>query len=704
MNAADFLLVFAGVFAAGAAYAGGPRPEPPKAERVPHRLEKHGHVREDEYFWLRDRENPAVMEYLRAENDYADAALSRVKKFSSSLFREMKSRIKKDDSTPPFKDGPYYYYTRYRKGGEYPLYCRRAGSPSGKEEILLDVNKEAKGHAFFSAPFPVMSPDHNIMAWAADTRGRRFYTVYFKDLRTGKVLPDRLENVTPNLVWAEDGRTLFYAKQHPETLRWERIFRHELGSPADAEVYYEPDETFTTFVAGSRSRKYLFIGSESTLTTEYRYLDASAPAGEWKIFLPRERGLEYAPEHAGDRFYVLHNRNSKNFMVSEAADAPEGPGPWKDFLPHREDTLIENFDAFRDWLVISERRGGLPLIRVISRSGGGEHYLEFDDPAYLASVGVNREYGAGMLRFNYESLTTPDSVYDYDMSSRGRVLLKRQEVLGGFRPEDYVSERVWAPARDGARVPVSLVYRRDVRKGAGAPMHVYSYGSYGSNSDPYFSSVRLSLLDRGFICAIPHVRGGSELGRGWYEDGRQRKKMNTFNDFIDATEYLISEGYSLRGRVHAEGGSAGGLLVGAVLNMAPEGLYRSAIAEVPFVDVVTTMLDDSIPLTAGEYDEWGDPNVKEDYEYMLSYSPYDNVSRRAYPNIFITAGLHDSQVQYWEPAKWAARLRANKKDDNLLVLKTDMEVGHGGKSGRFEALRLVALQYAFMLDLEGIRK
>jgi oligopeptidase B len=704
MNNLDWLLVFAGIFAAGAAHAGGPRPAPPKAAKVPHRLEKHGHVRVDDYFWLRERENPDAIGYLKAENDYADASLAHLKKFSSSLFREIKSRIKKDDSTPPFKDGPYYYYTRYKKGGEYPLYCRRAGSPSGKEEILLDVNKEARGHAFFDAPFPVMSPDHNIMAWAADTKGRRFYTVRFKDLRTGRVLPDRLDNVTPNLAWAEDGRTLFYAKQHPGTLRWERIFRHELGSAGDREVYYEPDETFTAFVGKSRSRKYLFIGSQATLTTEYRYLEASSPDGEWKLFRPRERGLEYAPEHAGDSFYVLHNRGARNFMVSEAADLPGGPGPWTDLLPHREDTLVEDIDAFRDWLVVSERRGGLPLIRVISRSGGGEHYLEFDDPAYLASPGVNREFGSGLLRFNYESLTTPDSVYDYDMGSREKKLLKRQEVLGGFRPEDYVSERIWAPARDGAKIPVSLVYRKDFRRGSGAPTHIYSYGSYGSNSDPYFSSVRLSLLDRGFVCAIPHVRGGSELGRAWYEDGRQKKKMNTFTDFIDATEYLVKEGYAARGRVHAEGGSAGGLLVGAVLNMAPEGLYGSAIAEVPFVDVVTTMLDDSIPLTAGEYDEWGDPGVKEDYEYMLSYSPYDNVSARAYPNLFITAGLHDSQVQYWEPAKWAARLRDMKTDDNLLVLKTDMEVGHGGKSGRFEALKLVALQYAFMLDLEGIRK
>ncbi|HOI41847.1 MAG TPA: S9 family peptidase [Elusimicrobiales bacterium] len=704
MNNLDWVLVFAGVFAAGVAHAGGPRPLPPKAAKVPHRLEKHGHVRTDDYFWLRERDNPEVLEYLKAENAYADAVLAPVKKFSSTLFAEMKSRIKKDDSTPPFKDGPYYYYTRYKKGGEYPLYCRRAGSPSGKEEVLLDVNREAKGHAFFDARFPVMSPDHNIMAWAADTKGRRFYTVRFKDLRTGRVLPDRLENVTPNLVWAEDGRTLFYAKQHPETLRWDSIFRHELGAAADAEVYHEPDETFTAFVAKSRSRKYLFIGSQATLTTEYRYLDASAPSGEWRLFLPRERGLEYAPEHAGDRFYVLHNRNARNFMVSEAEDLPGGPGPWKDFLPHREDTLVEDIDAFRGWLVVSERRGGLPLLRVMSRSGAGEHYLEFDDPAYLASAGVNREYDSGLLRFNYESLTTPDSVYDYDMASRERTLLKRQEVLGGFRPEDYVSERVWAPARDGAKVPVSLVYRKDFRRGSGAPLHIYSYGSYGSNSDPYFSSVRLSLLDRGFVCAIPHIRGGSELGRAWYEDGRQRKKMNTFNDFIDATEYLVKEGYAARGRVHAEGGSAGGLLMGAVANMAPEGLYRSILAEVPFVDVVTTMLDDSIPLTTGEYDEWGDPNVKEDYEYMLSYSPYDNVSARPYPAMFITAGLHDSQVQYWEPAKWAAKLRALKTGSAPLVLKTDMEVGHGGKSGRFEALKLVALEYAFMLELEGIGK
>jgi oligopeptidase B len=678
--------------------------EPPEARKVPYRLEKHGEVRTDDYYWLKDRKSPEVMAYLKAENAYTDAAMRHTAKLQKALFAEMKGRIKQDDSTVPFKYGDYYYYKTYRKGGEYPVYARKKGSPSGKEEVLLDVNVLAKGRSFCSVRFPSIRPDHRMIAYAMDTGGRRFYDVYFKDLVTGETLKEKLEKTAGDMAWANDNRTLIYVKQNPETLRWERVFAHVLGAPADREIYFEADETFEVGVSKSTTDKYIFIGSASTLSSEYRLIDADNPAAAPRLFQERRPKLEYDIADGGDRFYVRNNDGARNFKVSVCPSTATSKENWTDLLPHREDTLVEYIEVFKDWLVLKERANALGRLRAVSRSGGADSYVSFDEPAYMTDLGDNFEYATDTLRLTYESMTTPVSVYDVDLKTGARTLMKRQEVLGGFRAEDYASERLWVTARDGEKVPMTIVYKKgaDLKSGKN-PVYMYSYGSYGYSTDPYFSTVRLSLLDRGFICAIPHIRGGSEMGRRWYEDGRQLKKKNTFYDFLDATKYLIDNGYTSPAHVYAEGGSAGGLLMGAVANMAPE-LYHGIIAAVPFVDVVTTMLDPDIPLTTGEYDEWGNPNVKEYYDYILSYSPYDNVTRKAYPAMLIETGLNDSQVQYWEPAKWAAKLRALKTDKNLLLLKTDMDTGHGGKSGRFEALKLSALEYAFMLDLEGIKK
>jgi oligopeptidase B len=682
----------------------GAAAEPPRAEKIPHRLEHLGRVRTDDYYWFKDRKNPAVIRYLEAENSYAAAALAHTEKFQERLFAEMKARIKQDDSSVPFKYGGYYYYKTYKTGGEYPVFARRKGSPDGPEEVLLDVNELARGKAFCSVLFPAVRPDHGMIAYAMDTGGRRFYDVYFKDLTTGEILAEKIENTAGNMTWAEDNKTLLYVKQDPGTLRWERVLAHELGGKADREVYFEADETFEVSVSKSNTDKFLFLRTGSTLSTEYRLLPANRPGDEPKVFQPRRPNLEYDVEDGGDRFYVLNNQGARNFKVSVCPSSATALENWADLVPHRADTLVEYIDVFEDWLVLKERANAQGRFHVFNRGSGKESWLDFDEPAYLAELAENFEYKTSALRVTYESLTTPDSVYDIDLNTGARTLLKRQEVLGNFKPEAYTAQRLWVTARDGERVPLSLVYKKGLDLASGKnPVHIYSYGSYGASSDPYFSSIRLSLLDRGFICAIPHIRGGSEMGRRWYEDGRQLKKKNTFHDFIDATKYLIEKGYTSPAHIYAEGGSAGGLLMGAVANMAPE-LYRGILAGVPFVDVVTTMLDPDIPLTTSEYDEWGNPNVKDYYDYMLSYSPYDNVERKAYPNLLITTGLNDSQVQYWEPAKWAAKLRDLKTDKNLLLLKTDMDTGHGGKSGRFESLKLTALEYAFMLDLEGIRK
>ncbi len=679
--------------------------QPPAAKKIPYKLEKHGDTRVDDYYWLKDRKNPEVLAYLKAENDYADAALKHTAPLQEKLFTEMKGRVKQDDSSVPFKYGPYYYYKTYKAGNEYPVYARKAGSLDAKEEILLDVNELAKGKAFCQVKFPAIRPDHKMIAYAMDTGGRRFYDIYFKDLTTGKLYSEKIAATAGDMAWANDNRTLLYVKQNPVTLRWERVLSHELGRINDSEVYFEPDEAFEAGLSRSNTGKYIFIRVGATLSTEYRLVDADAPAAPPALFQARQPRLEYDVADGGDKFYVLNNDNARNFKVSVCPSSSTSKAAWTELVAHREDTLVENMEVFKGWLVLKERTNALGRFHVFNRSAGGDTWLSFDEPAYMADFGDNFEYKTDTLRVTYESLTTPDSVYDADLKTGVKKLLKRQEVLGGFKPEGYQAERLWFAARDGEMVPVSIVYKKGINLESGKnPVYMYSYGSYGYSTDPYFSSIRLSLLDRGFIFAIPHVRGGSEMGRRWYENGKLLKKKNTFYDFIDAARYLVDRGYTSPGHIYAEGGSAGGLLMGAVANLAPEGLYNGIIADVPFVDVVTTMLDPDIPLTTGEYDEWGNPGIKEYYDYMLSYSPYDNVAAKAYPNLLITTGLNDSQVQYWEPAKWAAKLRALKTDKNLLVLKTDMDTGHGGKSGRFEAIKLAALEYAFVLGLEGVGK
>ena len=676
--------------------------EPPVAKKIPYKLEQHGQVRVDDYYWLKDRKNPEVLAYLKAENAYADSALKPVAPLKEKLFAEMKARIKQDDSTVPFRYGAYYYYRTYKTGGEYPVYARKKGSLDAKEEVLLDVNELAKGRAFCKVNFPSIRPDHRMIAYAMDTGGRRFYDIYFKDLVTGKLYGDKIEKTSGNMAWANDNRTLFYVRQDPETLRWNRVLAHELGRLKDAEVYFEGDDTFEVGISKANTDKYIFIRTGATLSTEYRLIDADKPSAPPVVFLARRPGLEYDVADGGDRFYVLNNYKARNFKLSVCSPSATAVSSWVDLVPQRDDTLIEYMDVFSDWVVLKERSKAQGSFHVINRNATGDSLITFDEPAYLADLGDNFEYKTSALRITYESLTTPDSVYDVDLLTGSKKLMKRQEVLGSFRQENYQAERLWFPARDGELVPVSIVYKKglDLKSGKN-PVYLYSYGSYGMSTDPYFSSLRLSLLDRGFIFAMPHIRGGSEMGRRWYESGRQLKKKNTFYDFIDATRYLIARGFTSPAHIYAEGGSAGGLLMGAVANMAPE-LYKGIIADVPFVDVATTMLDPDIPLTTGEYDEWGNPNVKEFYDYILSYSPYDNVEKKAYPNMFITTGLNDSQVQYWEPAKWTAKLRALKTDKNLVVLKTDMDTGHGGKSGRFEGIKLSALEYAFVLHLEGI--
>jgi oligopeptidase B len=682
--------------------AQGQEPAPPVAKQVHVALEQHGVVRVDPYYWMNDRDDPDVVAYLEAENAYTEASMAHTKALQEVLFDEIKGRIQQTDMSVPYLRDGYYYYTRYEEGEAYPIYARKQGSLEAPEQVMLDVNRLAEGHAFYHVRWDV-SPGQDLLAYAADTLGRRLYTLRFKNLATGEDLPDVIPNVTGNVAWANDNRTLFYTRQDPQTLRWHRVYRHTLGTDAatDVLVYDEADETFSTYVLKTKSKQYLMIASFQTLSSEYRYLDADAPDGAFQVFEPRARGHEYQVDHYGDTFYIRTNDQAKNFRLMEAPVAATGRAHWTEVIPHREDVLLEGFELFRDHLVLQERKSGLTQLRIRPWSGAEEHYIDFGEPAYQAYIGTNPELDTQVLRYNYTSLTTPGSVYDYDMETREKVLLKREEVLGGFDPGDYVTERMYATAEDGAQVPISLVRRKDLPRDAAHPLLLYGYGSYGASMDASFSSPRLSLIDRGFIYAIAHVRGGEELGRAWYEDGKLLKKKNTFTDFIACAEHLVAEGYTVPDRLFAMGGSAGGLLMGAVVNLRPE-LFEGIVAQVPFVDVVTTMLDDSIPLTTSEYDEWGDPNDKEYFDYIRSYSPYDNVEAKAYPHLLVTTGLHDSQVQYWEPAKWVAKLRATKTDTNRLLLKTNMDAGHGGASGRYERYKEVAFEYAFLLDLAGL--
>ncbi len=679
---------------------------PPRAERIPHEIEIHDDTRIDDYYWLNERENPKVIEYLEAENAYTEAVMKPTEELQQELFEEIKGRIKQTDESVPYQLGGYWYYTRYEDGKEYPIHCRRKESMAADEEVILDVNVLAEGQDFLSASYQ-MSASHRLMAYSVDPVGRRIYTLRFRDLETGEELADVIPEVTGDVAWAKDDRTIFYSRQDLQTLRAYRVYRHVLGADwaQDELVYEEPDETYSMDLGRSRSRDFIFITSSHTERSEVRYLSAQKPEGEFAVFEPRGGSHEYSVDHAGDRFYIRTNDGAENFRLMSTPVSATGRAHWAEVIPHRPGVFLDGFEVFENFLVTAERKDGLRQIRVIpwqQLSGGeGGHYLEFDEPAYSVFPGNNPEFETDTLRYDYSSLTTPRSTFDYQMESRERTLLKQQEILGGFDSADYETERLWVPARDGVSVPVSLVFRKGFVKDGTAPLLLYAYGSYGASMDPSFNVNVLPLLDRGFAYAIAHVRGGQEMGRGWYDNGRMFHKKNTFTDFVDVGRFLVAEEYTSPDRLFARGGSAGGLLMGAVVNMAPD-LFEGVVAHVPFVDVVTTMLDDTIPLTTFEWNEWGNPQIEEQYRYMLSYSPYDRVSAQRYPNLLVTTGLHDSQVQYFEPAKWVAKLRAVAGEamaDRRLLLQTNMEAGHGGASGRYEAYRETALEWAFLLDL-----
>jgi len=678
--------------------------KPPIAKRVEKKLSIHGDTRTDYYFWLNQREDPEVIAYLEAENKYTEKKLKHTEEFQNKLYDEMISRIKQDDQSVPYKDNGYYYYSRYEVGKEYPIYCRKKGSLDSAEEIMLNVNEMAEGYSYYQVAGLSVSPDNNFLAFGVDTLSRRKYDVRIKDLRTNKILDDLIPNSTGSVAWADDNKTFFYTLKD-EALRPFKIFKHTTGKPVEQDnlIFHENDETYNISVRRSKSEKYIIISSTSTLTTEFSFLKSDNPNGEFIVFSPRERGLEYYIDHYEDNFYIRTNMDAINFKLMKTGVSNTSKENWTEVIPHRSDVLLEGFEIFKKYLVVEERAKGLTQLRIINWLNNDKHYLNFGEETYSAYISVNRDFNTDILRYGYSSLTTPSSTFDYNMTTKEKTLLKQDEVLGGFDPDNYHAERLYATASDGSSVPISLVYRKGLKKDGSNPLLLYGYGSYGISTDASFSSVRLSLLDRGFVYAIAHIRGGQEMGRLWYEDGKFFKKKNTFTDFIACAEQLIESGFTNKEKLFAIGGSAGGLLMGAIINMRPD-LFKGVVAAVPFVDVVTTMLDESIPLTTGEYDEWGNPNQKDFYEYMLSYSPYDNVEAKNYPNLLVTTGLHDSQVQYWEPAKWVAKLRNFKTDDNLLLLHTNMESGHGGASGRFKRIKEIALQYMFFLNLLNINK
>ena len=675
----------------------------PKAKKIPKELVKHGDVRVDNYYWLNNREDKAVIDYLEAENVYYAKNTAHTKDFQDELFKEMRSRIKEDDSSVPYKLNGYFYITRYETGKEYPIYSRKKESLEAEEIILFNCNELAKEHDYFNLSGISISPNNELAAFGTDTISRRQYYIQIKNLVTGEIYPDKIDNTTGSSVWAADNKTFFYTKKDPVTLRSDKIYKHKLGTSTEEDelVFHEKDDTYNTFVYKTKSKKYIVIGSTSTLTSEYQIIKADEPNATFKMFSPRTRGLEYSIYHYNDSFYILTNKdNATNFKLMKVGEENTSYENWEEFILHRKNVLLEDIEIFKDYYVLSERDQGLNKMKIVRWDGTDSYYLPFKSETYVAGGTTNVDFDTEKLRYFYISMTAPYSILDFNMRTKEQKVLKEQEVLGGkFNKENYRSERVWAIARDGKKVPISLVYHKDTKLDGSSPLLQYAYGSYGSTIDPYFSTGRLSLLDRGFIYAITHVRGGEYLGRPWYEDGKLLTKKNTFTDFIDVSKHLIKEEYTSAKHLYAMGGSAGGLLMGAIVNMAPE-LYNGVVAQVPFVDVITTMLDDSIPLTTGEYDEWGNPNEKVYYDYMKSYSPYDNVEEKVYPNMLVTTGLHDSQVQYWEPAKWVAKLREYKIGNNQLYLNTNMEAGHGGASGRFEALKETAKEYAFILDLE----
>ncbi|MHB1146495.1 MAG: S9 family peptidase [Lutibacter sp.] len=677
---------------------------PPKAKKIAKELEIHGDIRIDNYYWLNDRDNPEVINYLHAENAYYEAKTVHTKQFQEDLFQEMKSRIKEDDESVPYKKNNYYYITRFEKGSQYPIYSRKKGSLEAQEQILFDVNELGKGFTYFKLSGLSISRNNELAVFGVDTVGRRMYTLQFKNLETGELFPEKIENTTGSGTWANDNKTIFYTHQNPKTLRSEKIFRHVLGTDPseDIEVYVEKNRAFNTFVYGTKSEKYIIIGSYSTVSSEYRILEADNPTGEFKIFQPRERNHEYDIAHYNRNFYILTNKDkATNFKLMKTPEKATSKENWIEVLPHREEVLLEDISIFKDFLVVEERSNGLNKIRIIRWDQTEDFYLPFEEETYSAGVYNNPEFDTNIIRYGYNSMTTPSSIIDFDVVSKTKEIKKEQEVLGGkFEKDNYKSERLWATAQDGTKIPISLVHHKNTPLTKDTPLLLYGYGSYGHSIDAGFSTTRLSLLDRGFVFAIAHVRGGEYLGRKWYEKGKLLHKKNTFTDFIDCAKFLIEKQYTSSAHLYASGGSAGGLLVGTVINMDPE-LFNGIIAAVPFVDILTTMLDDSLPLTTGEYDEWGNPNKKAYYDYMKSYSPNDNVSKQKYPNMLVTTGLHDSQVQYFEPAKWVAKLRELKIDKNILLMHIDMEAGHGGASGRFDSLKETARDYSFVIDLEG---
>ena len=681
--------------------------QPPVAKIIPKKLEKFGNVRIDNYFWLNDRKNPEVIDYLNKENAYYEKMTAHTKVFQKELFEEMKARIKEDDESVPYLYNGYYYITRFETGKDYPIYSRKKESLSAKEEIMFDCNVLAKGHSYFQLGGLSISPDNTYATYAIDTIGRRIYSIKVKNLKTNEILGDKIENTSGESTWANDNKTIFYTHQDKVTLRSDKVFKHKLGEnfANDVLVFEEKDDTFNVDVSKEKSKKYIVISSSSTLTTEYRTLLADNPDGKFTIFQKRVRGLEYDISHYGDSFYIVTNKDkATNFKLMKTPENATSKENWTDLIPHREDVLLEDIEIFKNFLVVEERANGLNKIRIMPWSGKGEYYLPFESETYTAYTTTNVDFDTDILRYSYQSMTTPSSVIDFNMKTIIKEIKKEQQVLGGkFDKNNYTEERIWATAKDGTKIPISMVYRKGLKNDGANPLLLYAYGSYGHSMDATFSSTRLTLLDRGFIFAIAHIRGGEDLGRQWYEDGKLLKKKNTFTDFIDCSKFVIDQKYTSKLHLYAEGGSAGGLLMGAVVNLAPE-LYNGIIAQVPFVDVITTMLDETIPLTTGEYDEWGNPNVKKYYDYMVSYSPYDNVKKQNYPNMYVSTGLHDSQVQYWEPAKWVAKLRSVKTDTSILFLDTNMDAGHGGASGRFEAIKELAKEYSFLLDLEKIKK
>ena len=702
-------LALAAVFGAGAFTntSAADMPKPPTVAKKPHEVSApFGATRNDPYYWLRDdtRKNPEMLAYLKAENDYADALLAPSKALQDKLFTEITGRIKQDDASVPYRLRGYWYYTRFETGKDYAIAARRLGSMDAPEEIMLDQNAMAMGKAFFQVGGAATSMDNKLLAWAEDTVGRRQFVLRVKDIASGKVFDDVVSNAEAGIVWGDDNRTLFYIEKDPVTLLSKRVKSHVLGTPAvqDKLVYEEEDETYYMGIKRTRSDKFICITVDSTVSTEVRCTPAANP-GKFTVIAPRQRDFEYQADHLGDRWVIRTNLDAPNFRLMTLADgAPMGDrGKWAELVPHSTDVYIEDYELFDGFIAVEERSGGLKRLRTLTTAGKSE-FVSSDEPAYTMGLDNNAEPNTSWLRYSYNSLTTPRTVYEVDTSSGERKLLKREPVLGGYDPANYVTERLWAPARDGTKVPVSVVYRKGFKKDGTAALLQYAYGSYGLSSDPGFNVSNVSLLDRGVVYAIAHIRGGQEMGRKWYDDGHLMNKMNSFTDFIDVTRFLVKEGYAAPDRVAARGGSAGGLLMGGIANMAPKD-YRVIIAQVPFVDVVTTMLDESIPLTTNEFDEWGNPKDKKFYDYMLSYSPYDNVAKQDYPAFYVGTGLWDSQVQYYEPTKWVARLREMKTGSQPLVYRVNMEAGHGGKSGRFQRYHEIAESYAFMLEQLGIK-